>query len=211
VNSEPRVRQLFPTPLIEFDLAQSDALNHALMSVIRARQASAPGISRSNYLGWHSDSEMLKWGGEAAKKLGLETLRLCGRFTQDVGLKTNEPRYEMGLEMWANVSPPGASNQMHAHPGALWSAVYYVDDGGDPAGGALALLDPRFPMSRMYAPDLIFGDTPETRPDNIVHCAPTPGRLLIFPAWLMHGVAPHAGPRERISIAMNVLAIPARR
>lgn len=29
----------------------------------------------------------------------------------------------------ANVSPPGASNEYHCHPGAVWSAVYYVDDG----------------------------------------------------------------------------------
>jgi uncharacterized protein (TIGR02466 family) len=206
----PRVHHLFATPLIETTLARAEALNAALLAAIKARQAASPGIVRSNYLGWHSDTEMLSWGGEAAKELALETMRLCGRFTEDVGMRNNQPRFEMGLDMWANVSPAGSSNQNHSHPGSLWSAVYYVDDGGDAEGGPLILQDPRFPMNRMHAPDLRFVDE-KGREENQFKVLPAPGKLIVFPAWLTHGVKPHQGARERISIAMNVTAIPVRR
>jgi hypothetical protein len=39
---------------------------------------------------------------------------------------------------------------------------------------------------------------------------PEPGKLIAFPSWLMHSVQPHNGPRERISIAINIMALPAR-
>jgi uncharacterized protein (TIGR02466 family) len=153
---------------------------------------------------------MLHWGGPAAKALALDTLQICGRITTDVGLKEARPRFEMGMEMWANVSPAGASNQMHCHPGSLWSAVYYVDDGGDEKA-KLTLLDPRYPMTRMATPDLLFQDEAGEREKNTVEIAPEPGKLVMFPSWLMHAVKPHSGPRERVSIAMNVMAIPVRR
>lgn len=206
----PTIRALFPTNVLETRLKDASRLNAALRDIIAARKASDPGISRSNILGWHSDTDMLRWGGEPARALGLATLQLCGAHTNDRGMTVSgKPRFEMGLEMWANVSPPGASNQVHAHPGCVWSAVYYVDDGGDQESGKLVLHDPRFPMNRMTAPDLLFaanGKEEEVR----VEIAPVPGKLVAFPSWLMHGVKPHQGPRDRMSIALNIMAIPVR-
>ena len=116
----------------------------------------------------------------------------------------------MAVDMWANVLPAGAVNQMHAHPGALWLAVYYVDDGGEPDNGARTLLDPRFPMNRMGANDLVFADGGVVE-EPTVHIQPVPGRMVIFPSWLMHGVKPHQGARDRVSIAINIMAVPARK
>lgn len=206
----PRLLRLFPTMVIETRLDGADELNRALIATVKARQKTSPGIMRSNYNGWHSDTELLKWGGEPARRVAIATLETCSRFTDDVGMRDGQPRYEFAVEMWANVSPPGASNQNHAHAGALWSAVYYVDDGGDPENGPLLLLDPRFPMNRMYAPDLVFLDEDGAREDSTVKIAPTPGKLVLFPSWLMHGVKPHRGARDRISIAVNVLALPVK-
>lgn len=208
--SNPRVRRLFSTPLIELDLANAPALNRALTETIAARRAAHAGISRSNVGGWHSDTEMAQWGGEAARTVALEALKACGAYTHDMGMKGSEPRFQMGIEMWANVLPAGAVNQHHAHPGALWSAVYYVDDGGDPENGPLILLDPRFPANRMYVPDLVFAENGEME-ESTVKVAPIPGRMVIFPSWLMHGVKPHAGARDRISIAINVMAMRVRK
>ncbi|MEZ5894073.1 MAG: TIGR02466 family protein [Parvularculaceae bacterium] len=203
------VRYLFPTPVMTATLANAAALNAQLKDVILRRKEASSGVIRSNIHGWHSDTEMLRWGGEAAKALALETLQICAGRVEDVAMRNNVPRYEFGMEMWANVSPPGSSNHAHTHPGSLWSAVYYVDDGGDP-DASLVLIDPNYPMNRMYAPDLQFvGKAGERFPTNEM-IAPAPGRLVIFPSWLQHSVKPAKGPRDRISIAMNMMAIPLR-
>ncbi|GJL92705.1 TIGR02466 family protein [Hyphococcus sp.] len=207
--ADPEISFLFPTPVMVTSLANAATLNAQLKQVIVARRAESSGVQRSNILGWHSDSEMLRWGGEASKTLALETLQLCASRTDDVGMRGGVPRYEFGIEMWANISPPGASNQAHTHPGALWSAVYYVDDGGD-AAAALVLHDPNYPTNRMYAPDLQFvGANGERLPTSQMF-EPAPGRLVVFPSWLSHAVKPSKGPGERISIAMNVTTVPAR-
>jgi len=203
------IRHLFPVSVMVTTVANAPALNAALKEVIQENKSQSAGVARSNILGWHSDTEMLRWGGEPAKTLGLAMLQTCGQRTDDVGMKDGQPRYEMAMEMWANVSPAGASNQMHCHPGCIWSGVYYVDDGGD-ASSALVLLDPNYPTNRMYAPDLQFvGDEGERFP--VRHeIEPEAGRMVIFPSWLNHAVKPYNGPRERISIAMNVMALPVR-
>ncbi|MEA1942042.1 MAG: TIGR02466 family protein [Pseudomonadota bacterium] len=203
------VNRLFCTPLIEVRLPGADALVEALKAAILERRAASPGVRRSNIHGWHSDIEMLDWGGEAAIALARETMQVCGRFTSDVNAAQGRSRYEMGLEMWANVSPAGASNQMHAHPGSFWSASFYVDDGGDTEDGFFVAQDPRFPMIRMVAPDLVFTDENGDKQMSQFRVRPEPGKLVVFPSWLMHAVRPHKGPRERISVAMNVLALPA--
>ena len=207
--ADPEVKYLFPTPIMVTSLANADVLNAGLRAVIEAKRANDSGVQRSNILGWHSDTEMLRWGGEPTKTLALECLRVCASRTDDPNMKGGQPRFEFGMEMWANVSPPGSSNQAHTHPGALWSAVYYVDDGGD-SDASLVLMDPNYPLNRMYAPDLRFvGKDGETFPTQQMF-APTPGRLVIFPSWLQHSVKPSKGPGERISIAMNIMTIPVR-
>ena len=202
------VRDLFPTNIIVAELNDAPALNAALKETILARRDVSEGLTRSNVLGWHSDAKMLKWGGAAAQTLAQAMMNLCGQHTKDLGAKPGRARYRMAVDMWANISPAGASNQYHAHPSCLWSGVYYVDDGGDPDGGPLVLLDPRFPMNKMYGADLVFIDEKGEHQNTKVRLQPTPGKLVIFPSWLMHGVRPHSGPRDRISVAMNLAALP---
>ena len=199
------VRLLFPVPIMITSIEDCAGLNAELKAIIEKKQAESEGVKRSNILGWHSDSQMLNWGGDAARRLGLTMLATCGSRTVDVGMKGGQPRFQMGLDMWANVSPAGASNQMHSHPGCIWSGVYYVDDGGDNSS-ALVLLDSNYPTNRMYAPDLQFVGLNGERYPVREEITPEAGKMVIFPSWLNHAVKPHAGDRPRISIAMNVTA-----
>lgn len=206
--TDAKTDYFFPTPVISAMIADCDDLNKRLKEVIEKNRAASSGLARSNILGWHSDTEMLRWGGEPAKDLALATLQLCGAHVTDVGTRNNQPRYQMAMEMWANASPPGASNQYHCHPGCVWSGVYFVDDGGDPES-RLTLIDPNYPTNAMNAPDLQFvGDNGERLPRTQTF-SPTPGRLVLFPSWLNHAVKPNTGDRDRISIAMNIMATPA--
>lgn len=208
----PQAASLFDTPVIVDQMPDAARLNEELKTMILDKQAADPGVSISNVGGWHSDLEMLRWGGEPARRLLDRVIAAVDQFTVDIR-STGTPRYKWFPEMWANVSPPGASNQYHTHPGSFWSAVYYVDDGyggssDDKLGGELALLDPRMPMIRMNTPDLRFRRPGQKPDDQEKWFRPVSGLIVIFPAWLSHAVRPYSGTGTRISIAINLSAVP---
>ena len=208
----PQVFSLFDTPVIVDRLEDADVFNANLRELILARREADKGIEVSNLGGWHSARDMIEWGGEAARVLLKRIIAAADRFTVDIRAERGKPRYRWHPEMWANVSPPGASNQYHAHPGAFWSAIYYVDDGyagsGDKAlGGELVLMDPRMPAIRMNAPDLRFRRPGLSPDEEEKFMRPESGRIVLFPAWLSHAVRPYRGDGLRISIAVNLNAI----
>lgn len=201
-----RMTGAFETVILYAKLENHAAMSEALARAIRERRATDPGIERSNVGGWHSDTDMLRWGGKAAAKLADTAVRLArgishfeSRKAQDVGWR---------VRMWANLSAPGGLNMPHTHPGNLWAAVYYVDMGrgesGEPNGGELMIDDPRFPMTLMrhaaFRPIGRDGQPQQPR----VSFAPEAGDLVLFPAWARHSVSAHSGPGDRISIAMNL-------
>ena len=212
MTGPPQAASLFDTPVIVDQMPDADALNEELRHLILERRDADKGIQISNVGGWHPDTQMLRWGGEPALELIKRVVAAADAYTVDIRAE-GKPRFQWFPEMWANVSQQGASNQFHTHPGAFWSAVYYVDDGyggstDGSLGGELILLDPRMPMIRMAAPDLRFrrpGHKPE---DQEKWFRPKSGMIVIFPAWLSHAVRPYGGSGLRISIAINLSAAP---
>ena len=210
---EVDVGYLFETPLIAVQVPDALALNQALAAAIAERRQQHPnGIAVSNRLGWHSDTSMLEWGGEPAHRLMDHMISAANEHTRDIA-GDGRKRFIWVPEMWANVSPPGASNQLHTHPGSFWSSAYYVDDGYGGSndrslGGELEIEDPRLPMISMEAPDLRFRPGKAAPPvEHEILVRPATGRLLIFPGWLRHAVRPYAGNGVRVSIAMNLTAM----
>ncbi len=202
---------LYETPVLHGHLADSQALTAALAAAIRARRAADSGIARSNVGGWHSATDMLGtagtgWGGPAAATLADTAVKMCKRLSWFEG--RDAASYEWTVRMWANVSPAGALNMSHAHPGVLWAAVFYVDMGTPPAegeaGGELFFEDPRAPVPYMRLPGFRLVGT-DGQPQPIERRVVTRvGDLVVFPAWTRHGVRPHLGTGDRISVAMNI-------
>lgn len=98
---------------------------------------------------------------------------------------------------------------MHAHPGNVWAAVLYIDMGdesesSEDVGGAFYVEDPRFPMAAMHNPAIRMTGIDGQPQQYEVEFKLVRGNLVVFPAWLRHGVRPYTGKRERISIAMNI-------
>jgi uncharacterized protein (TIGR02466 family) len=208
--NKPTLNEFFETPLIVDRIDDNEALNSDLRARIVARRSERPGLARSNQQGWHSDTDMIQWAEDSSRVLIERIMGLAGRYTVDLGAR-GTPRYRWVPELWANVSDFGASNQYHTHPGAYWSAVYYVDDGylgsPDPAlGGEIVFEDPRVPTLLMEAPDLRIR-TGKGYIEPTYQLRPESGNLLMFPSWLRHAVNPYLGQGERISIAVNLTAI----
>ncbi|HTE79378.1 MAG TPA: 2OG-Fe(II) oxygenase family protein [Reyranella sp.] len=196
---------LFGTPVLIDELPDAAALNAELARTITAREQSHPGTQHSNLGGWQSDWEMDRWGGASAIKLLAIGRNTANRITTD---RQGRPvSIQWKANMWANINRTGHGNEFHSHPGSFWSAVYYVDDGGidaDPAlGGELEFMDPRGPGPAMYAPQLAYGSAGLSVGANET-VRPRSGRLVMFPAWLLHQVRPYRGAAQRISIAFNL-------
>ena len=157
---------------------------------------------------------MDRWGGAPAIKLLAIGRNLANRMTTDrEGKPVNGPHpgffaVTWLANMWANVNRSGHGNEYHSHPGAYWSGVYYVDDGGiaaDPSlGGELEFMDPRGPAPAMNAPHLAYAMAGGLSAGATERVRPRAGRLVLFPAWMMHQVRPYRGTAERISIAFNL-------
>jgi uncharacterized protein (TIGR02466 family) len=197
---------MFPTPIVHFEVPNSEALNVELRSVIERQREKDAGTVISNFGGWQSSWDMEKWGGAAAIKLLAYARNCANRVTCNRDGK--EVAINWRTNMWANINRTGHGNEFHSHPGNFWGGVYYVDDGGigaDPSlGGTLELMDPRAPGVAMYAPHLAFNVPGGLSVGGNEVVVPRPGLMVLFPAWILHQVRPYLGASERISVAFNL-------
>ncbi|GAB5498563.1 MAG: hypothetical protein PsegKO_08740 [Pseudohongiellaceae bacterium] len=197
---------LFETPVVFCTVNNGEHLMADLERVIRNRAAASDGVKRSNIGSWHSDSDMLNWGGPAASQLATTATNICKRMSHFLGGSAED--LDWFVRMWANVTPHGGLNHVHAHPGNLWAAVLYLDMGAETddedVGGNFYLEDPRFPMCAMRETSLRMSGMDGKPQQYEVDFKLARGNLIVFPAWLRHGVRPYTGNRERISIAMNI-------
>jgi uncharacterized protein (TIGR02466 family) len=202
---ELSVQKLFATPVAAIQVPGSAALNAALEQAILARRAAHQSVQASNAGGWHSDRDIMGWGGAPMATIIDIAKGAASQMTADRAGELINPAWT--VMAWANVNGPGDGNSCHYHPGAFWSGTYYVADGGcadDPAlGGEFEMLDPRGPGTNMYAPGLKFAGADGNAAGAAVRIRPRPGLLFIFPSWLMHQVLPYRGTGLRISIAFN--------
>jgi uncharacterized protein (TIGR02466 family) len=208
VASAPKVEvaPLFATPVAVVEVPDSTSLNAELKKAILGHEKASPGTQHSNLGGWQSDWDMERWGGAGTRQLldvarGVVNGLTCDRQGRAVTIawKTN---------IWANVNRAGHGNEFHFHPGSFWSGVYYVEDGGigaDPSlGGELEFMDPRGAAPAMYAPNLAWTVPGGRSMGACETIPPRAGRMVLFPAWVLHAVRPYRGAAERISVAFNL-------
>ena len=199
------VRGLFATPVAALEVPDAEARNAELLAMILKRRDQTASVQASNAGGWHSDREIMVWGGPRVVEILDLAREMANRLTADRQGQSVRPAWN--TMAWANVNGPGHANICHYHPGAFWSGTYYVEDGGcagDPAlGGEFEMLDPRGAGPGMYAPTLKFAGEDGQSVGAAETIRPRPGLLFLFPSWLFHQVRPYRGTGLRVSIAFN--------
>ena len=75
------------------------------------------------------------------------------------------------------------------------------------AGGNSYLEDPRFAMAVMRDAAFRIRGVDGQPQQYQKEIQLQRGNLLLFPAWLRHGVRPYSGEGERITIAINIDAV----
>ncbi|MEE2996838.1 MAG: TIGR02466 family protein [Pseudomonadota bacterium] len=203
------LRAIFATPVIEFLVPNADALNAKLKRIILKHEKSHKGTQHSNLGGWQSGWDMDQWGGDALDEIMKAAHDLASQATCD---RIGKPAPVKWISnVWANVNRDGHGNEFHTHPGAYWSASYYVDDGGAAddrvEGGEFEIQDPRGVAPAMLAPHLAFAMPGGQSIGASELVRPRPGLMLLFPSWLSHAVRPYRGNGVRISIAINLTPV----
>ncbi len=205
-----QISSLFPTPLVIAEAGDLPDVADALRDIILEHAHASPSIAHSNLGGWQSDADFLDWAGAPGQDLRAALLALISTVTAVITPEGDLVRRELEwkINAWANINHHGHANLRHAHPGAAWSAVYYVDDGGiggeKHLGGALELWDPRGMLPLMYAPTVKMAIRGCVIAGHAELFYPTTGALILFPAWLEHSVQPYQGNQRRMSVAFNL-------
>ena len=186
------IEKFFPTIVYGKDV-QLD--NNKLAQDIIKWANTDKGVSKTNYNGWHSTTDM---GNKPEYQLLLtELLRMQNEIYQNEHID----RYARLGNMWANINPPESMNMPHIHPNALFSGVYYVKS--QPNCGRLKIMDPR-PGAQLYMPARKSGD-PGRDMWKDANIEPITGRIIMFPAWLWHSVEENKSNDIRISVSFNFL------
>jgi uncharacterized protein (TIGR02466 family) len=192
------VDEMFPTPLLRFEIADAGKLNQALLKEIAKRRAADGGVTKSNRKGWHSSNDLFERKEPAQAALGQMLLRMIAQSALRVAPEADFANIELVAEGWINVNPRGGYNAPHDHVGAFWSGCYYVrvPDDIEGQGGAIEFLSPHKPL-----PGSSLINAPITADKLCVR--PKPGTVLIFPASMVHWVHPNDSDQERVTIAFN--------
>lgn len=184
----------WPTILYYKDLVDVDDFNRDLEEKILAWSKADPGVNKTNRKGWHSTTDMHT--RPEFKNLVDLLYQTQYEIYQQEGL-AGEP--VLG-NMWANLNYPGGSNAMHIHPNSLWSGAYYVT--AEPTSGNIYFEDPRA-ISLMTMPRRTAEQPINSQ--RIIDSLPQPGRLIMFPSWLNHGVRENLSGKNRISVSFNFI------
>lgn len=198
-----QIAPVFATLIGKFQYHEVEVLNAELMQLILAREQTTPSDDFANHGGWHSQTDLLEWPGNA-----VNTLRnwISDCLGQMVGATYQLPEVQgrampnrggFFINAWANVSRRGNYHRMHNHPSSAWSGCYYVSSNSQPnsLAGVLEFYDPRPYTEMVFTPGTPYGQRMLVRP--------TPGLLVVFPSWLYHFVHPYDSDNPRISIAFN--------
>ena len=186
------IEKFFPTLVYGKDVQLN---NNQLAQDIVNWSNQDKGVSKTNYKGWHSTTDMHK------KSEYSPLVTELYRMQKEIYDNEHLDRHAILGNMWANINPPGGSNNPHLHPNSLFSGVYYVKS--QPKSGRLKLIEPRPGVHVMM---------PSKKPGNPgidfwreVHIEPIVGRIIMFPAWLWHSVEENKSNDIRISVSFNFI------
>ena len=188
---------IFGVPIYEIDIPDFSKHREKLAKKIIALSESDQGIKATNSGGWHSsrnlhssDDVEVQWLIQQIYQFSSE----CIKHSRTMP----DPKADIVLSsFWANINNFGDWNVPHAHFTDDWSGVCYIQiNEQDPEtrksneDGNIFFFNPL-----MLGPQYQRWATINYRPKN--------GKLMLFPSYMVHMVAPHFDNAPRISVSFN--------
>jgi len=183
--------QLFATPVWTFKPRDAERLAEDVAEYLLARRAKTPPRAPGDL--WQSRPDL-----HLAPELGalVRVVDEAGR----AALAVLQVECQLAITgLWGNIGGRDSALHEHTHPNNYLSGIFFVRM---PEGsGATVFEDPRA-EARVLRPKTL-----KSNPLNSLEFEyqGAPGTLLLFPAWLEHGVRPSHAGAERITIAFNLM------
>jgi hypothetical protein len=205
---KPQIRSMFPTPVCVHFLPVAQEVNAELRPLILDRMGADGNVAEMKSQGWRSAPDFEAWGGGAAQTLfrvlreladGVTALRSGARVT-----------LEWKIAAAAVVRQKNEYDELAARPGAMWSGIYFVDDGyaksdDEALGGEIELADPRGAMPAMIAPQYGFRIPGGVSAGQVETIRPATGMILLHPSWQPRGERRFEGTSQRVAIEFDLL------
>ena len=189
-----KVHNLFPTPIwvSDLDAKVHEPMNRAILANLEAMMGERPPVKAGGTLQTDNDLHTFEAFADLTQRI-TSTVEGVLRF-----LEIDYSDFEI-TGCWANINPPGGINTPHMHPNNYLSGVYYVQTGA--GADSIFFADPR-PQASMILP--------RTKRENIYSANQAsieakPGRMIVFPAWLVHGVPANRSQQDRVSVSFNAM------
>lgn len=198
------VETLFPILLFRYRV-EDPSLNDNLSKEIATRRKAEGGMANSNRQGWQSQHDFFARKETGHASLARTIAQVLKATIQSLDPAADFAKFNVAMNGWVNVNPPGGYNGPHQHTDAVLSGVYYVDVPRGPSekGGAIEFLSP-------HPVRLLRGMLKSPMFAERMHCQPKAGDLLIFPGQLPHWVHPNDSGKVRVTVAFNAMLKPLR-
>jgi hypothetical protein len=206
-TQKPQIRSMFPTPVCVHFLPIAQEVNAELRPLIIDKMATN-GTTDRRGLGWRSSSDLEEWAGLHAQTLFRVLRELADGVTaMRSGARVN---LEWKVTACATVRQKGDYAELAARPGAMWSGIYYVDDGyaksdDENLCGEVELADPRGPLPAMIAPQLAFRIPGGVTAGQLETIRPQTGMIVLHPSWQPRGERRFDGTSQRVAIEFDLL------
>ncbi len=193
-NIENRIH--FGIPIFEFWLADFGQYQQALIKHIHSLHQQDAGVVRSNQGGWHSNDQLHTDSNPAIQWLMQQLYTISSQCIKHHEQDSSIQDIHL-VNCWANINWQGHWNAPHHHYPQDWSGVVYLNDDTPQTEKTQAIQDG----------DIVFFDPvpanwSKNRAPTINYPAEA-GKVLLFPAYLLHMVAPHYSEQARLSMAFN--------
>lgn len=203
---KPQIRSMFPTPVCVHYLPVAHEVNAELRPVILEKMGSN-GTTDSHGLGWRSTADVEAWAGAPVQTLFRVLRELADSLTSTrAGGRVN---LDWRIAACAVVRQKAEHAELSAHAGAMWSGVYFVDDGyaksdDETLGGECSLADPRGVLPAMVAPQYGFRVPGGVTAGQLELIRPQTGMIVLHPSWQPRGERRYDGAGQRVTIEFDL-------
>lgn len=206
-TQKPQIRSTFPTPVCVHFLPVAQEANAELRPLVLEKMA-ANGAGDPRGHGWRSAADFESWGGAPAQTL----FRVLRELADSVTATRSGGRVSLEWKITASASvrQKGDFAPLAARPGAVWSGIYYIDDGygksdDESLGGECELADPRGALPAMVAPQLAFRIPGGVTAGFVETIRPQTGMILLHPSWQPRGERRFDGASQRVAVEFDLL------